>query len=181
MDRVEKIVAKIKSNARTEMPKDVEWEEFKLCDILLIENAKNINSNKIKYVNNINLTPHISRQVENNAVKGFVEEYSKEKLNKGNCLCIDMFLNTTWQERDFLAVDHVLTGRNKKLNKNIALFLKVIIEKHMSKFSYSNIFCKERGNFFISLPSKNHQPDWEYMDQFIEDLRSKMKLSGGGY
>lgn len=168
------IINNIKSNLKTELDKNINWQEYKLSDILEIKNAKNINSNKIKYTNNIEDTPHISRQIENNAVKGYVKKYPENKLNIGNCLCIDMFLNTTWQERDFLAVDHVLVGRNDKLNKNIALFLKVVIEKYKNKFSYSNIFCEERSNFLISLPTKDNKPDWEFMDNFIEELRNKI-------
>ncbi len=176
MEKIKLIINRIKSNTKTELPRDVEWKGFRLNEIFEIKNAKNINSTKIKYSNDKNDIPHISRQTENNAIKGYVSDFPKEKVNFGKCLCIDMFLNTTWQDRDFLAVDHILVARNKNLNKNIALFCKTIIEKHKYKFSYSNIFCEERSNFTIFLPSKNNEPDWEYMDKFIESTRKAMRL-----
>lgn len=171
-----KILFNIKGGNKTKLPNDIEWKEFKLNEIFGIKNAKNINSTKLIYSNDKNSIPHISRQIENNAIKGYVLNYPTEKLNVGRCLCIDMFLNTTWQEKDFLAVDHILVARNENLNQNNALFCKTIIEKFKYKFSYSNIFCEERSNLIISLPSKNNEPDWKYMDKFIEERKKAMKI-----
>ena len=39
MERIKLIINKIKNNTKTELPKDVEWKEFKLNEIF--ENPKN--------------------------------------------------------------------------------------------------------------------------------------------
>ena len=67
---------------------------------------------------------------------------------------------------------------NKHLNKNIGLFLKSIIEKYTKKFNWGDKINMEKyNNLTVFLPSKNNEPDWEYMDKFIEKLRSDLHLT----
>ena len=63
------------------------------------------------------------------------------------------------------------------MNKNIGLFLCTILNKKSSKYSYSNARILDKiKKEKIFLPSKNNEPDWEYMDKFIENVQKAMKL-----
>ena len=152
-----------------------EWREFEFNKIFEVKNAKNINSPDLEYTNNTNDTPHVSRQIEDNGIKGYVAEFDTKKLNKGHCLCVDMFLNSTWQEKDFLACDHVLTARNKNLNKFRALFVIAVLRNEQYRFSYGKIFSVEQSDFKINLPTTpDNQPDWQFMEDFIKKIYNKV-------
>ena len=54
------------------------------------------------------------------------------------------------------------------------------MKKFKKIFSHSNSINKDKFyDLKIFLPTKNNQPDWEYMDKFIKNLRNKMQLGGG--
>ena len=82
-----------------------------------------------------------------------------------------------YQNKDFYATSDIMVLYNKNLNKNIALFLKVIIEKQTKKFNWSDkINIDKYNNITIFLPSKNNEPDWEYMDKFIDEIKNNLKI-----
>ena len=152
----------------------IEWKEYKLNDVFIVKNCKTINSPYLSYTNDISDIPHISRQRNYNGIKGYVKTPPQEKINQGHCLCIDMFLNCSWQERNFLAVDHILTARNDNLTKYNSLFVKTIIENTKNNITFSNIFCEEKSDLIISLPTINNEIAWDLMDRYIRRLESKI-------
>ena len=99
-------------------------------------------------------------------------------MEKGNCITVSSLdCSAFYQEKDFVGRGHGVVQRlyNKNLNKNIALFLCPIIKKLGVKYNYSNqCFLNNLKKEVIHLPTKNDQPDWEYMDQFIENVRGKI-------
>ena len=152
----------------------IEWKEYKLNDVFIVKNCKTINSPYLSYTDDISDIPHISRQRNYNGIKGYVKIPPQEKINQGHCLCIDMFLNCSWQERDFLAVDHILTAKNQNLTKYNSLFVKTIIENTKNNITFSNIFCEEKSNLIISLPTINNEIAWDLMDRYIRRLENKI-------
>ena len=150
------------------------WKEYRLSDIFNYVskgNTKNMNVSDGDY-------PFLSATMDNNGV--FKCRARGNTLYDENTIVITDFGNVFYQKEKFYANSHVVILGNKfNLNKNIALFLKVIIEKEIKRTCIfgSNTFGEEKFyDTAIHLPTKNDQPDWEYMDQFIEDLRSKMML-----
>ena len=160
------------TNYGNNIVKKDDWQEYKLSDILEIEG---IGKEIIKNTKQGNI-PLISSCENNNGVS--------TKIDKGNKLFSDNRLTLAkngsvgsifYQENSFFATSDVMILYNKNLNKNIALFLKVVIEKVSKKFDWSNKINNENfSKMIISLPTKDNQPDWEFMNNFIEELRNKI-------
>jgi hypothetical protein len=81
---------------------------------------------------------------------------------------------TFYQPNDFCATSdvNILTPKNFVLNKYIGLFLVTIINKSENyKWSYGRQ-CRvgDSKEIIIKLPTKDNQPDWEYMENYIKAL-----------
>ena len=175
MEKIELIINKIKNNSKTELPRDVEWKSFKLNEIFdnPMTGRDTIN---ISESGTINL---ISSCDNSNGVAKLIK--NGNKLFNGNKLTLSKngSVGTVfYQGSDFYATSDVMILYNKHLNKNIGLFLKSIIEKYTKKFNWGDKINMEKyNNLTVFLPSKNNEPDWEYMDKFIEKLRSDLHLT----
>ena len=171
MERIKLIINKIKNNTKTELPKDVEWKEFFVGDILDCKTTKPLIHTRSGIYN------YVTRSGINNGVSGFVDNNNYE-LNKSNCITIGAEgAIAFYQNKDFVSGVKVYTLRHEKMNKNIGLFLCTILNKKSSKYSYSNARILDKiKKEKIFLPSKNNEPDWEYMDKFIENVQKAMKL-----
>ena len=79
-----------------------------------------------------------------------------------------------YQEDDFVATAdvNILKLKDYKLNKYIALFLCTLIEKERFKYSYGRKFGLNKiKNSKIKLPvTKDNKPDWEFMENYINQL-----------
>ena len=174
MDKIKLIVNKIKNDIKTDLPKDVEWKKFKLSEIfgIPITGSDLINSSEC---GDINL---ISSCDGNNGVSKKIK--NGKKLFKSNKLTLSKNGSVGivfYQNKEFYATSDVMVLYNKNLNRNIGLFLKVAIEKYTKKFDWDNkINIPKYNDIFIFLPSKNNEPNWEYMDKFIEKVNKNLNL-----
>lgn len=154
------------------MSKDIEYKIFKISSIFDVKSTKTRELNKY-YDGNI---PFVSGTSINNGVEKFVK--TDEILETGNCITVSSLdCSAFYQEKDFIGRGHGVVQRlyNKHLNKNNALFVCTIIKKLGKKYNYSNqCFMNTLKDENICLPSKNNEPDWEYMDNFIKYLKDKI-------
>ena len=147
---------------------------FKIGSLFDVKSTKTRELNKY-YDGNI---PFVSGTSINNGVERFVR--TNELLEKGNCITVSSLdCSAFYQEKDFLGRGHGVVQRlyNENLNKNNALFICTIIKKLGKKYNYSNqCFMNTLKNESIYLPSKNNEPDWEYMDKFIDKIKNNLRI-----
>jgi len=78
----------------------------------------------------------------------------------------------SYQSLPFSASDHVEKLIPKfKMNKYIALFLVTILNLEQYRYNYGRKCSQERmKKISIKLPSKNGNPDFEYMENYVKSL-----------
>ena len=177
MEKIEEIIKRINNNTKTELPKDVEWKEFVVGEIFDVYGSKTTAKQELEEIGKGEY-PYITTQATNNGCFDCYNFWTE----LGNCLTIDSAVLGTcfYQEKNFTASDHVeiLRPKYKNFNKNIGLFIKTIISKTTKNiYNYTNKFNQTKiKNTKICLPSKNNEPDWEYMDKFIDKIKNNLRI-----
>lgn len=151
-----------------------EWEYFIWDDIFKIKKGKRLT---ISDQNEGNI-PYISSSSLNNGVDNYISNgYTDE-----NCLsfaCYGSIGYVFYQPYKAWVSDNcnVIYLKNKNLNKYIAMFLKTILELERYRFSYGMTAKSYRLKYFrIKLPTKNNQPDWVFMENYIKSLSYSSSL-----
>lgn len=161
-------------NIESDNPQDIHklnisiWNEFKLSDLF------NIVAGKYHYPDEyeIGKTPYISASNANNGVAQTINIHPDFK---GNCIVTGKVGCTAfYQPDDFCATSdvNVLIPKYLKFNKYIGLFIVAIINKSENyKWSYGRQ-CRvgDSNDIVIKLPTKNNEPDWEFMENYIKSL-----------
>lgn len=158
---------------------NVEWGEFKTGEIF---NFKS--SNGIFHAVNLeisekkleNFYPYVVRKSQNNGVRGYICE-SEQKLNPANTISFaqdtaEMF----YQAEPYFTGNKVkiLSMKNHEMNKKIAEFLIACLRKAFSNFSWGDSYdIKNLVDVEISLPTKDGEPDFEFMEKFITELEAE--------
>ena len=160
------------------MPDTTNWKEFYLSDIFDIGGSK---TTKVEELENYGdgKYPYVTTKATNNGVDGFFDFYTEA----GNCLVIDSAVigYCTYQELPFSASDHVEVLRPKfEMNQNIALFITTIINMDTYRYSYGRKRSqKQIKKDIVKLPvDSDGNPDWKYMNDFIESIQSRERESG---
>jgi hypothetical protein len=114
--------------------------------------------------------PYVTTQATNNGVEGFYDYYTEE----GNVLTVDSAVLgcCSYQPVNFSASDHVEKLIPKfKMNQYTALFLTTIINQEQYRYNYG-LKCSQTRmkRQQIKLPSKNGEPDFDFMEDFIKSL-----------
>lgn len=146
------------------------WQSFPMSGIF------NVASSRDPLVNLLSdgKTPYVSSTEFNNGVSAYVD---LPPANAGNVLTVNRggsVGKTFYQAESFLAtpVDVRILEPKFSLNKFVALFLTVIIEREKYRFNYSRKMGTGRINALsIKLPaSASGKPDWAYMADYIKSL-----------
>ncbi len=177
LEKLEELPRKIKNDTKINLGK---WKKFNLCGNNGIFELKN----SISKVHNQNIKgafgniPYVTRTEINNGVAKYIPE-QKVKINAGNCLTIGMDAITIfYQEKDFYTGDKIKILRNNNLNKINSLFLITVISNKIKEnfcWGGKGMNFKELEKLTIKLPSKNNQPDWKYMEEYIKNLSKKIE------
>lgn len=122
--------------------------------------------------------PLISNSSTENGVMGFS---NLKPINKGNTLtCSDTTLGADtmfYQQNDFIGYSHIqhLVPKIKQFNKSIASVIISASRVSTSKqYDYGNKFNRVAMNKTkIQLPSKNGKIDFDFIDNFIEELETE--------
>ena len=93
--------------------------------------------------------------------------FSKNRLTIGK-----IGATTYYQSTDFVAsTDVTILNPNFNINKFVGLFLVTIINQENTKWSYGRqIRLGDLQSLKVKLPTKNNQPDWQFMEDYIKSL-----------
>jgi hypothetical protein len=120
--------------------------------------------------------PYVTTQATNNGVEGFYSHYTED----GEVLTVDSAVlgYCSYQPYNFSASDHVEKLIPKfTMNKYIAMFLVTIINQEQYRYNYGRKCSQERMEAgSIKLPSRNGNPDWEFMEHYIKSLSYSSNL-----
>ena len=147
---------------------ETNWKEYRLNDLFDIIAGVYHYSDEYEE----GKTPYISASNVNN---GIAQRISLQAEFKGNCIVTGKVGCTAfYQSEDFCATSdvNILIPKYLKFNKYIGLFIVAIINKSENyKWSYGRQ-CRvgDSNNIVIKLPTKNNEPDWEFMENYIKSL-----------
>jgi hypothetical protein len=154
-----------------EMPKLTvsKWKEYPLGKLFKIYKGKRLTkADMIEGKDNF-----LGAIDSNNGVR---QKISAEKLWDENCITVNYngsVGEAFYQSEPFWASDdvNILYPDGWELNKYIGLFLATIIKAERPKYNYGRKWTKSiMEKSIIKLPTKNEQPDWNYMEQYIKAL-----------
>ena len=117
--------------------------------------------------------PYITRTTLNNGIELYIKKQKEFTLQEGNCITIGAEgFKAFYQDKNFFTGNKINILRHKKLNLYNALFIAGILDFEMqNKFGYGRGAVKSRlERLKIKLPTKNNEPDWDFMEEFIKNL-----------
>ena len=148
------------------------WKTVKLVEIFDHQRGQRY----IKEQQKVGPYPYISSSEVNNGVDGYVIPSPRSIIYCDSLTIANSGSRgvTFYHEGEFVASDHVTvlwTKSGKTLNKKIGLFLKPIIEKNKDRFLFNKEINDETiKEIDLFIPYKNNEPDWDYMETFIDSL-----------
>ena len=145
------------------------WRYFELEKLFTITGSKTTPLLELEEYG-IGIFSYVTTQATNNGVDGFYD-FSTEK---GNILTVDSAVlgYCSYQELDFSASDHVEKLVPKfEMNEYIAMFLVTIMNLERYRYNYGRKCSQTRmKEISIKLPSKNNEPDFKFMEDYIKTL-----------
>lgn len=151
------------------------WKEFKLTDLFHgFERGKRL----VEFNREPGNTPLVTAGFQNEGVSDFISNFEQKRYC--NKITIDMFCNVFYRDYEFCCDDNILVLINDELNANVCLFLVSIIRKDKFRFAYGRQYRqKDYLKHTIKLPANSEgNPDFEYMNSYIEKLQSRERESG---
>lgn len=154
---------------------NVKFEKFNVVDLFNVKNSGNILSRDI--VENSGETPYLCASSENNAVSSYIS-YDETYLDKGNCIFIGgKTFVVTYQEKDFYSNDShnlILSLKNEEEKSKLNQLYGVTCINKSLRYKYSwgdSISNKKIQTDKVSLPAKNHQPNYAIMETLISAIQ----------
>lgn len=162
------------------MLEKVEWGKFRLGDLFEINS-----SNKIfhaNYLENIfdeqvkNSYPYVVRTTQNNWIRWYIIE-NEDCLNEKNTLSFaqDTF-SVFYQKQQYFTGNKVKILKAKFENKTefVMKYLTVSFQKSLNTLSWwTGSTIETIGKTEISLPTKNWEIDFDFMETFIEEIEKE--------
>lgn len=152
--------------------KTEEWQEFEIKDLFLLEKCKCACASDLEEGQDIY---YIGAKKSNN---GIIKKVKKKKdlISKGNgiifiCDGQGSVGYSNYIDEDFIGSTTLMIGYNKHLNKYNGLFIVTILDKEKNKYSYGRKYAPKLKTTKIKLPSKNNEPDWDFMEKYIRQLQ----------
>lgn len=183
------ITTKIKNNITKKLAVD-NWEEFMVSDLFdSIYKAKAYTKDEVVEVDKgLNF---VSRTDSNNGVDILVDKSAPyDGLEAADCITIgDTTATCYYQNKDFIAGDHMVVLRAKWLNQKRGLFVRTLFAKESVRYCYGRAFRMDLiKNTLLKLPiqrdnegkpivdnnytysNKGYIPDWQFMEDYIDSL-----------
>ncbi|MCC8077584.1 MAG: restriction endonuclease subunit S [Oscillospiraceae bacterium] len=157
--------------------KRVEWGEYRLGDLFNIDTSvKRFDANKVTVLEN-GKYPYVVRMSSNNGQKGFLDEDVKF-LNQGNTIAFGQDTATMYyQERPYFTGDKIkiLSPKISRFRKENAQFILTAMHLAFSQFAWgsSSFNTDVLQAQIITLPTKNHKIDFDFMESFIAELEAE--------
>lgn len=185
----EPITTKVKAGKTKDLEID-KWEEFKVSDLFnKIYKAKAHTKDEVTEVEGG--LHFVSRTDTNNGVDISVDaEMSYESVEEGNCITIgDTTATCFYQNKRFIAGDHMVVLRADWLNLKKGLFFRTLFAQEGIRYCYGRAYRMDLikstllklpiqrdryGNPIIddnrTYSEKGFIPDWEFMEDYINSL-----------
>lgn len=160
------------------------WESFIIGKLFKVTLGSPVHSIEIEEIvaekSNKNI-PYVTRTATNNGVELFIENnvLIEEKINLANCITVGAEgFKAFFQPLNFINGNKINIIRHNKLNKYVALFISTLLNLEIEKkFNYGRGATKERiSQLSIKLPSKNGNPDFDFMENYIKSLSYSSSL-----
>lgn len=148
------------------------WKLFNINDLFEIESGKD-KSDENNLDNKNGKIPLVIASKNHNGIGYYIKK--AKKIFDKNCITL---VNqgdgasgiAKAHSYDFAATTSVFVLKNKNLNPHINLFISTVMSKLHDLFDYTYSMNNERlGKIQILLPSKNNEPDWEFMEKYIKN------------
>ena len=140
------------------------WKEFRVRDILKVEQTKSVVSKSDLVDGDI---PYVTRTVSDNGYTRLCG--NKDKINEGNCITIGAETGVAfYQPNDFVAGNKVYRLSRKGLGEKEYLYLAGVLNKQTDNYSYSNARIPEKIKAEIMVLPARNIVDWDYVKKLIE-------------
>ena len=146
------------------------WQGFLLKDLFDVFASQDNNITE----SNPGKTPYISSSQQNNGISAFIYNHPSQDSNTITVARNGSVGSAFYHPYKYCASpDDVRIFKPKfEINKYIALFLTVLIEKEKYRYAYGRKFgTKRMKETKIFLPvKKDKSPDWEYVENYVKTL-----------
>ena len=149
---------------------NINWQIFKIGDIMQIENCK---CQKVSILKDGD-TPYVGATNNNNGVLKFVER-KESLLTKGNCIVFicdgeGSIGLSVYKHEDFIGTTTVKVGRCPQLNRYNAMFMTTVADTVRGKYNFG--YKRNEKNLkreTIMLPATAEgTPDWQFMEAYMK-------------
>ncbi|EIM2919103.1 restriction endonuclease subunit S [Escherichia coli] len=157
--------------------KSAEWGEFRIGDLFDVNTGSLIPSGRLKP----GKIKRVSAKSDQNGIIGeFDTEFIDDARHYENFISVNFFGDAFYHPY-CASVEmkvHVLTLKSSEsgFNAKCGLYIASVINKSLKGiFNYGQQLSSSKlrdGEYFISLPVKNNEIDWEFMDNYIEELEA---------
>ena len=153
----------------------LEWGEFRIGELFdILSYKKRFDANKTTLVENCG-HPYIVRTALNNGQKGFIDE-DESYLNEGNTISFGQDTATMfYQETPYFTGDKIkiMKSLSSDFNKKNAMYLISAMSRVFSSFSWgaSSFSIETIKSQIVSLPAKNWNIDYKFMETFISAVQ----------
>lgn len=149
------------------------WKTFKIEDLFTAEvgdvdlQQKDINGKGIPFINS---------GVTDMGVKGLTDRPAK--IFPKNTITVDFLGNVYFRDFEYkLAThNHVFSlSMPQKITEPVGMYLQAVLQKICTGYTYSNMCSWNKiKSLAIKLPATEvEEPDWNYMQQYIEELEQQ--------
>lgn len=166
----EQQLAQITKRERVE--NEPEWQAFYISDIFDIQRGKRL-KNGDHIPGNM---PYVSSSAENNGIDDYVGNTERVRVFN-DCLTLansGSVGSTFYHQYSFVASDHVTSLKKDGLDKYAYIYISTIISRLGEKYNFNREINDPRiKREQIMLPSKNGEPDFEYMSNYAKSLMAE--------
>jgi len=169
------LVSYIRNNEKSNKIDIGNWQKIKLIDLFDFKKGKRLTKADME----VGETNFIGAISENNGIR---QRISVKPIFDGNCITVNYngsVGEAFYQAEPFWASDDVNVLYAKDywhLNKKIALFIISLIKLHKVKFSFNQKWTMDKMKTTeIYLPYKNNQPDWQYIEDYINSIYKELQ------
>lgn len=145
------------------------WKYFTFDYIFKLFKGKRLTKTQM----HVGKTPYISSSSFNNGVDAYISKKPNFAKNFLTFACYGSIGEVFYHPYDAWVSDNcnVMYLKNHTLNEYIATFLIVVIKKEKYRFNYGFTGkLKTLKKLKIKLPSKNNEPDFEFMESYIKGM-----------
>lgn len=156
------------------------WKEFKINKLFEIESCKGLDAGHLKlqdHRDDAYKYEFIGRTNSNYGVQGYIKEQNFLFNNKDTITISQVgTIVAQYRNNDYYTSQNMFKLIPKfETKENILLFLVCVLNGYLKPYfgydSYPTLTSLKKD--VIKLPEKNEEPDWKYMERYIEEIKIK--------